>query len=142
MGAGGHRCREAEGRMRSLLREEQMWLITGCLMVLATLAMAAGLYYARGFMKPFVVALLITSIAAPIVDYQVVRLRFSKVIAVLTALNIADELYTERETDQDDRQKQLELRAERLITKLEEAMTPDVVGNATKTGGPCAVGDG
>ncbi len=72
--------------MRSLLREEQMWLITGCLMVLAAFAMAAGLYYARGFMKPFVVALLITSIAAPIVDYQVVRLRLSKVIAVATAL--------------------------------------------------------
>jgi cell division protein ZapA len=43
-------------------------------------------------------------------------------IAVLTALNIADELFQERELDQDVRQKNLEQQAERLIVKLEEAM--------------------
>ena len=45
-------------------------------------------------------------------------------IAILTALNIADELFNERETDQDDRHKQLELRAERLVSKLDEVMNP------------------
>lgn len=45
-------------------------------------------------------------------------------IAILTALNIADELFDERETDQDDRHKQLELRAARLVSKLEDAMSP------------------
>jgi len=49
-------------------------------------------------------------------------------IAVLTALNIADELYQERETDQDVRQKRLEKQAERLVMKVEEAMRPDVTG--------------
>ena len=43
-------------------------------------------------------------------------------IAVLTALNIADELFQERETDRDDKQKQLEQQAERLILLLDEAM--------------------
>jgi cell division protein ZapA len=43
-------------------------------------------------------------------------------IAVLTALNIADELYEERETDQDARQTKLEKQAERLVLRLEEAM--------------------
>jgi cell division protein ZapA len=43
-------------------------------------------------------------------------------IAVLTALNIADELFHERETDQDVRQERLEEQAERLVTKLEQAM--------------------
>jgi len=43
-------------------------------------------------------------------------------IAVLTALNIADELFQEREADRDDRQKQLEQQAERLIVMLDEAM--------------------
>ena len=43
-------------------------------------------------------------------------------IAVLTALNIADELFQERETDQDARQQQLEKQAERLVTKLENAL--------------------
>ncbi len=49
-------------------------------------------------------------------------------IAVLTALNIADELYQERETDQDVRQKRLEKQAERLVMKVEEAMGPDLTG--------------
>lgn len=44
-------------------------------------------------------------------------------IAILTALNIADELYRERETDQDDRQRKLEEQAERLVLKLEEALS-------------------
>ena len=50
-------------------------------------------------------------------------------IAVLTALNIADELFQERETDQDSRQKRLEKQAERLMIKIEEAMKPGAAGN-------------
>jgi cell division protein ZapA (FtsZ GTPase activity inhibitor) len=46
-------------------------------------------------------------------------------IGVLTALNIADELFLERETDQDVRQKRLEKQAERLVTKLDQALRPD-----------------
>jgi cell division protein ZapA len=49
-------------------------------------------------------------------------------IAVLTALNIADELFQERETDQDSRQKRLEKQAKRLATKIEEAMKPGTTG--------------
>jgi cell division protein ZapA len=49
-------------------------------------------------------------------------------IAVLTALNIADELFQERETDQDSRQKRLEKQAARLVTKIEEAMKPGPAG--------------
>ena len=49
-------------------------------------------------------------------------------IAVLTALNIADELFQERETDQDTRQKRLEKQAERLVIKIEEAMKPGETG--------------
>lgn len=49
-------------------------------------------------------------------------------IAVLTALNIADELFQERETDQDVRQKRLEKQAERLVLKLEQVMRPDETG--------------
>ena len=50
-------------------------------------------------------------------------------IAVLTALNIADELYQERETDQDTRQKRLEKQAERLVEKIDEAMVPGIAGS-------------
>jgi cell division protein ZapA len=50
-------------------------------------------------------------------------------IAVLTALNIADELFQERETDQDSRQMKMEKQAERLVTRIEEAMKPGATGN-------------
>ncbi|HSO24447.1 MAG TPA: cell division protein ZapA [Chondromyces sp.] len=50
-------------------------------------------------------------------------------IAVLTALNIADELFQERETDQDSRQMKMEKQAERLVTRIEEAMKPGAAGN-------------
>jgi len=44
-------------------------------------------------------------------------------VAILTALNIADELFKERETDQDARQRVLERQAERLVMKLEEILS-------------------
>jgi cell division protein ZapA len=43
-------------------------------------------------------------------------------IAVLTALNIADELYDERELDQDVRLNKLEQRAQCLVTRLDETL--------------------
>ena len=63
-------------------------------------------------------------------------------IAILTALNIADELFEERETDQDNRHKQLERKAQKLVTRLEEAMNIGNDPKSDKSGGPCAVGDG
>lgn len=52
-------------------------------------------------------------------------------IAVLAALNIADELFCERESDQDARHKRLEEQAERLVTKLEEALKPGATRKRT-----------
>ena len=49
-------------------------------------------------------------------------------IAVLTALNIADELFAERETDQDVRQQRLEKQAVKLVERIEEAIGPDETG--------------
>lgn len=46
-------------------------------------------------------------------------------VAVLTALNIADELFQEREKDQDARQRELDTQAQGLIAKLEQALGPD-----------------
>jgi len=47
-------------------------------------------------------------------------------IAILTALNIADELHRERETDQDARLIELEDKAKRLVLKVEEALNEEV----------------
>lgn len=63
-------------------------------------------------------------------------------LAFLTALNIADELYKERESDQDARQRHFEQRAERLVHKLETVLKSGKTreGNIGQ-GGPCTVGD-
>ncbi len=49
-------------------------------------------------------------------------------IAVLTALNIADELFQERDKDQDVRHRELEHQAERLVTKLEKVLGTESAG--------------
>jgi AI-2 transport protein TqsA len=70
----------------SNLRNEQAWLVTGSLMILATVAASAALYFTKDVMVPFVLAIFIASLVAPLVDYQVVRLRFPQAVAVVVAL--------------------------------------------------------
>lgn len=45
-------------------------------------------------------------------------------LAVLTALNIADELFREQETEPGTRTERVRQRVEGLISKLDEALTP------------------
>lgn len=52
-------------------------------------------------------------------------------VAILTALNIADELYKERSMDQDARQRDLEQQAKRLVNKLEEVLEDGETHDAT-----------
>ena len=68
------------------VRNEQVWLVVGSLMILATVALAAALVYTRNVMIPFVLAIIITAVVAPIADFQVVRWRFPSWVAVLTML--------------------------------------------------------
>jgi AI-2 transport protein TqsA len=68
------------------LRNEQIWLAVGSLMVLATVALAGALVYTRDVMIPFVLAIFITAAVAPLVDYLVTRWRFPNWIAVLITL--------------------------------------------------------
>lgn len=68
------------------LRNEQIWLAVGSLMILATVALATALIYTRVVMIPFVLAIFITAVVAPLVDFQVNRWRLPKWFAVLTTL--------------------------------------------------------
>jgi AI-2 transport protein TqsA len=72
--------------MNTNLRNEQVWLAVGSLMILATVALAAALVYTRDVMIPFVLAIFITSVVSPVVDFQVTRWRVPGWIAILTAL--------------------------------------------------------
>jgi predicted PurR-regulated permease PerM len=68
------------------LRNEQVWLVVGSLMILATVVLAAALVYMRDVMIPFVLAIFITAVVAPIADFQVIRWRLPSWIALLMTL--------------------------------------------------------
>lgn len=68
------------------LRNEQIWLAVGSLMILATVALAAALVYTRNVMIPFVLAIFVSAVVAPLVDFQVKRWRFPSWLAVVTTL--------------------------------------------------------
>src|SRR3954453_18468460 len=68
------------------LRNEQVWLVVGSLMILATVALAGALVYTRDFMIPFVLAIFITAEVAPLVDFQVTRWCLPTWIAIPTTL--------------------------------------------------------
>lgn len=68
------------------LRTEQVWIAVCSLMILATVALAFALVYTRDVMIPFVLAIFITTVVAPLFDYQVTRLRFPRWAAIVTTL--------------------------------------------------------
>jgi AI-2 transport protein TqsA len=68
------------------LRNEQIWLVVGSLMILATVALAGALLYTRDVMIPFVLAIFITAAVAPLADFLVTRWRFPNWIAVVVTL--------------------------------------------------------
>jgi AI-2 transport protein TqsA len=67
-------------------RNEQVWLAVGSLMILALVALGAALSYTAAVMIPFVLAVFLATVVAPVVDFQVVRLRVPQSIAVLVTL--------------------------------------------------------
>lgn len=65
---------------------EQRWLNTVFLSVVAVVALAAALIYTRVVMIPFVVALFIVALVSPIEDFQVKWLRLPRIIAIVVTL--------------------------------------------------------
>ena len=72
--------------MNNSLRNEQTWLAVGSLVVLAVVAVAASLSYARAVMVPFVLAVFVTITVSPVVDFQIIRWRIPRSLAVIGAL--------------------------------------------------------
>ncbi len=68
------------------LRNEQIWLAVCSLLILATVALAAGLVYTRGVMVPFVLAVFMVAVVSPLIDFLVVRWKFPRSIAVSVAM--------------------------------------------------------
>jgi len=76
------------------LKDEQWWLMTASLMVLAAVAIAVALIYTRKVMVPFVLAIFLMYLVSPIVDFLRVRLRVPKAISILVALLVVAGLLT------------------------------------------------
>ena len=75
-----------EGLSVKKLTEEQSWLQTGALLVLAFVAFSFGLMYARAVLVPFTLALFLNYLVAPIVDFQMIRLKFNRFVSVSVTL--------------------------------------------------------
>lgn len=72
------------------LPEEQSWLITASLMVIAAVAMAGALWFTRPVMVPFVLALFFFYLASPLTDWLERRVRMPRwASVVLTLLVVA-----------------------------------------------------
>ncbi|MHC4647027.1 MAG: hypothetical protein ACYTBJ_16140, partial [Planctomycetota bacterium] len=63
-------------------RGESAWLVRGSLIVLAAVALGLVFHYTATVMIPFVLAIFVVVLVSPILDFQVIRLRFPRSIAV------------------------------------------------------------
>lgn len=70
----------------SSLPEEQSWLITASLIVIAAVALALALWFTRPVMVPFVLALFFFFLASPLTDLLERRLRLPRWSSVLITL--------------------------------------------------------
>jgi AI-2 transport protein TqsA len=68
------------------LRDEQIRLGLGSLIILAAVALAVALYFTRDIMVPFILAVFVTNSVAPLVDFLVLRCRLPGWVAVVLTL--------------------------------------------------------
>ena len=71
-----------------MIVQREQRIQTVCLLILATVAVAGVLYWLRPVLIPFVLALLFTLGLSPLVDVQMNRLRFPRILAVVGAFGI------------------------------------------------------
>jgi AI-2 transport protein TqsA len=72
--------------METTRRNEQIWLAVGSLMIIAVVALAGGLIYTKVVMVPFVLAIFLSTVVAPMVDFQVLRCKVPQTLAIVLAL--------------------------------------------------------
>ncbi|MHC4418196.1 MAG: AI-2E family transporter [Planctomycetota bacterium] len=70
------------------IHKEHKWLVTGSLVIIAAVALGLTLAYARSVLIPFVLAVFIFVLVSPILDFQVLRLKIPRALAVVVTLLI------------------------------------------------------
>ena len=68
------------------LNREQNYLATTSMLILAASAVGFVLHYSQAIMIPFIFAIFIVQLVSPILDYQVIKLKFSRQIAIMISL--------------------------------------------------------
>lgn len=68
------------------LREEQSWLITASLIVIAAVAAAAALAYTRPVLVPLVLAVFVFYLVAPVADFLEQKARMPKALSIVITL--------------------------------------------------------
>ena len=67
---------------------EQNQIITFSLLIIAIVAASFALYYTRSVLVPFVLALFLRTLIAPIIDYQINKLKVHRYVAIPVAIFI------------------------------------------------------
>lgn len=71
--------------MTEKTNKENKWLTTVSLLILAFVAVAVALVYTRTVMVPFVLAMFITALVSPLLDYLVLSLKWPRTLAVVVS---------------------------------------------------------
>ncbi len=74
--------------MNTHLREEQFWLLTGSVLMLAFVAFSFAMYFTRSFMIPFVFSILLCAMVSPIDNLIVVRWKMSRWVGFAGSLAV------------------------------------------------------
>ena len=72
--------------MSTQIRDQQSWVVTVSMAVLAVLAIAFMLYFTRTVLIPFVVAIFIGAMVSPLMDIMELRYRFSHTSSIIISL--------------------------------------------------------
>ncbi|MDO4576279.1 MAG: AI-2E family transporter [Planctomycetia bacterium] len=74
--------------MLTRLREEQFWLMTGALLLIAFAAFSFSMYFTRIFMIPFVFSIFLTAMVSPLDDFLVIRCRAPRWVGFIGAMAV------------------------------------------------------
>ncbi len=72
--------------MRSPLREEQLWLLTGGVLMLAFVAFSFAMYFTRSFMIPFVFSIFLCAMVSPVNNLIVVKWKAPRWVGLVSSL--------------------------------------------------------
>jgi AI-2 transport protein TqsA len=68
------------------IKKEHDWLVTSSIIIIVVVAIGVTLIFARSILIPFVLAVFIYLVVSPLLDFQILRLKIPRPIAITTTL--------------------------------------------------------